>query len=488
MKRARLRPCALAAALATVLAPTGAPALSLNAEGMGQALIYPYYTVQSSAGNAFNTYLSVVNHTAQAKALRVRARESRNSREVASFNLYLAPNDVWTAAIVPGNLPAPVLLTLDKSCTSPALRPMGVATSLAFTSTFYTGAFADGLGEGLDRAREGWIEVIEMATVTGTWANAVTHSASGVPSNCSVVQGTGLPDISAPTGGLSGTLTLINVANGMDFTVNAEALANLSTRAFFRPPADAYPDLNAAEIDPVSTVVAAGATYVSRWNRPVDAVSAVLMRSALLGEYVLDAGTRSKTEWAITLPTRHHYVTGSTATPPFTRPAQWSSTCVSGTVILGERLDVRYGDREGVTRTVGTLDPFAGLSPFGPILCGAVSVLDVRSLLPSPYEQSSVTGSRTVLPVAVASGFIHGWMSATPPNTQPMVSLASSTRTSHASGATTTGAHTFAGLPMVGFFLRTFENGTIACSSGTCQGNYGGSFPLKFRRAITPDR
>jgi hypothetical protein len=486
MKTPVLRTRALLAALAGVLAPTDAAAVSLSADGVGQALIYPYYTVQSSAGNAFNTYLSVMNPTAQTKALRVRVRESRNSREVASFNLYLAPNDVWSGAIVPGHLPAPALVTADRSCTHPAFTRSGTIGSMPLASTFYTGAFADGHGELIDRTWEGWIEMIEMATLTGRWANAVTHNNSGVPNNCSVVQDPTLAEVSAPTGGLSGTLTLINVNNGMDFTVNAEALANLSTRAFFRPPADPYPDLNAAEIDAVSTVLTPGATYVSRWNRPVDAVSAVLMRSTLLGEYVLDAGTRSKTEWVITLPTRSHYVTGSTAAAPFTRPAAWSPTCVVGNAVVGERLDVRYANREGAARTNASLDPFGGLPPSGPILCSAASVLDVRSSTPPRHEQSAVTASRTLLPLHVDPAFGNGWMSAAPLNATPMASLATSTRLSHATGATTTGPHTFTGLPMVGFFLRTFENGTLACSSGACQGNYGGSFPLKFRRTITP--
>jgi hypothetical protein len=33
-------------------------------------------------------------------------------------------------------------------------------------------------------------------------------------------------------------------------------------------------------------------------------------------------------------------------------------------------------------------------------------------------------------------------------------------------------------------FVRIVQNGTLACSAGTCQGNYGGGFPLRYRRAI----
>jgi hypothetical protein len=53
-------------------------------------------------------------------------------------------------------------------------------------------------------------------------------------------------------------------------------------------------------------------------------------------------------------------------------------------------------------------------------------------------------------------------------------------------GEVVTGAHTFRGLPIVGFAVRIFRNGTLRCDAGTCQGNYGGAFPLKYRRNITP--
>jgi hypothetical protein len=74
----------------------------------------------------------------------------------------------------------------------------------------------------------------------------------------------------------------------------------------------------------------------------------------------------------------------------------------------------------------------------------------------------------------------------TPASGRVMTSLGSSTRLALATGAVTTGSHVFGGLPVVGFTVRTFENGTLACSTGACQGNYGGAFPLKYRRNITP--
>ena len=94
----------LYAALAGVsaLGATGAAqAVSVNPDGLGQALIYPYYTVRDKvAGAPFASLLSVVNSTASAKAVKVRFLEGKNSREVLDFNLYLSKRDVWVAAVI----------------------------------------------------------------------------------------------------------------------------------------------------------------------------------------------------------------------------------------------------------------------------------------------------------------------------------------------------------------------------------------------------
>ena len=57
------------AVLAGLGAAGTAEAVYLNPNNTGQVLVYPYYTVQSVDGNAFNTYISVVNTTSRAAAL-----------------------------------------------------------------------------------------------------------------------------------------------------------------------------------------------------------------------------------------------------------------------------------------------------------------------------------------------------------------------------------------------------------------------------------
>ena len=158
-----------------------ANAVSIDPNGLGQVLIYPYYTVQSdAAGNAYVSLLSVVNTDSSAKAVKVRFLEGRRSVEVLDFNLFLSKFDVWTAAITPSITPTggAMVTTTDKSCTIPESKST-LQLGVNFKNVLYTG---DGGGDGLDRTKEGYVEIIEMATYTSTNCTSivVTH-VDGVP-------------------------------------------------------------------------------------------------------------------------------------------------------------------------------------------------------------------------------------------------------------------------------------------------------------------
>ena len=461
-----------------------AGAVYLNADGLGQALIYPYYTVQSSNGGTFNTLFSVVNHASDAKAIRVRFREALNSRPVAEFNVYLSPNDIWTAGVIPTASGAR-LITNDKSCTSPQTL---ATTGVTFSSASYAGSSSDGNGDGLERTREGWFEVIEMATLTGGSATAVTHETgfqgSGLPPDCGAVQGPAGPTLSvgAPTGGLSGTLTLINVAYGMDFSMNAEALAELSRVAFHRVASDPYPDFNAAEIDPLSIVVANGFVYKSLWNRPVDAVSATLMRKSWGGEYVLERATLSTTDFVTTYPTRQFY-TEPSAIAPFSAASQRCTPLAD--TFAGEPMQISRFDRE---ERGGNAGGSSGAPAVPNYRCSSVAVIGLYdSGLATPTGQTTlVLGANSgALPSGLAgSPAQSGWITLRSLSNRSLVSRPESTRTDLASGNIAFGSHAFSGLPVVGFTARTFKNGLLNCGGAVCQGNYGGAFALKYTRSI----
>ncbi|HEY6984872.1 MAG TPA: hypothetical protein VH375_02230, partial [Rhodanobacteraceae bacterium] len=142
-----------------------ASAVTLNPQGIGQVLIYPYYT--ANAGN--DTLLSLTNTTAHAKALRVRFAEGENGRDAFSLNVYLAPHDMWTAAITHGDSTGASVgvRTSDASCTVPDVAD---ATDLAgdgatFSTDAFSGANADPGDTSASRIAEGWVEVIEMGTL-----------------------------------------------------------------------------------------------------------------------------------------------------------------------------------------------------------------------------------------------------------------------------------------------------------------------------------
>ncbi len=284
-------PLHIALTVVAALAATDVQAVNVSADGRGQVLLYPYYTTRAdSAGNLYGTLLSVINATGSAKAVRVRFLEGKNSREVLDFNLFLSPFDVWTAAVLPDPMTVGAKIgTTDLSCTLPAFSASATAPYVSFSNASYSGANDDGAGTSLDRSKEGYFEIIEMATyaTSSPTGVAVTH-VNGVPS-CRTpavpdsitppIAGTPagpITDIRAaldaqpPSGGLFGALTLINVNSGTDYTADAVALANFyQSGSNYQVTGAALPDLTQAT-PPVSAIHAPNGmlyeSHLERWH------------------------------------------------------------------------------------------------------------------------------------------------------------------------------------------------------------------------------
>lgn len=510
------------AVLAGLGAAGSAEAVYLSPNQTGQVLVYPYYTVQSTGGNSWNTYLSVVNTTSAAKAVKVRVLEGKTSSEVLDFNLFLSPNDVWTAAIVPADATATSagrLITADVSCTSPG--PIGLTGA-----DFRNYQYAAGLrgvalpGVGLDRTREGYVEIIEMGTLLGTVATAVTHNSAGVPNNCAVVNGAGAAtfvpapgQITAPGGGLMGTGTLINVNNGQDAGYKADALEAFSNVPQYSVPTSITPslgnaspavslvinagglDTNGASIRATAYLTDFGLTAVSGVTAGTRAVASVFMHSSVMNEYILDAGTASNTDWVITQPLKNLFVSDVTAATPYTAVLTSAGAC--------ETISFTYFNREEASATAGGTD-FSPTPPTGPAssLCWESNVLSIRNGgTASPTGLASgVLGSANTTAVSVTSTFQNGWAilnftgaNAVPGGTVGMAgALANSQRVvldqvqPVVAPLATAGAVTFYGLPVTGFMIRNFRNGSLTCGTTTCQGNYGSLFSHSYRTTITP--
>lgn len=170
------------------LAPT-AGAVSVSANNLGQALIFPYYTVRGG----WTTLLGVTNTSNQVVAVKVRFREAYNSRDVFDFNVILSPYDLWTAWVT-DSPNGPVIRTEDTSCTVGNIVGTG-ATGVTFPAPVsYVGAFADGGPTTVDRMREGYVEMIMMGASPGTpsalypLASGAIHGATtGTPAGCAAL-------------------------------------------------------------------------------------------------------------------------------------------------------------------------------------------------------------------------------------------------------------------------------------------------------------
>ena len=136
-----------------------AQAVNINPDGLGQVLIYPYYTVN----NGNSTFFSVVNTTEWSKAVKVRFLEGMNSREVLDFNLYMSPYDVWVAQIN-NKGGTPTLRVPDTTCTVPYIHSFPNSEQ-PFLNFQYAGANSDGGPEDISRSAEGHFEMLEMGAI-----------------------------------------------------------------------------------------------------------------------------------------------------------------------------------------------------------------------------------------------------------------------------------------------------------------------------------
>lgn len=459
---------AVAAGLGAVGMAGTASAVNVNSNGTGEVLIYPYYSVRGGT----DTYLSVVNTTNSAKAVKVRFTEGKNSREVLDFNLYLSARDMWTGAVV-ATTDGAKLVTTDKSCTHPKIPTAGQAfVNYAYTGTVVPGiqqTGGDGAGSTLDRTREGYFEIIEMGVITSAAVvTAVTHTSAGVPANCAVVQtdamtmgAGGTNPVVAPTGGLAGTASLLNGAAGTDFGYDPVALTDFSTANIWFPAGSIHPDLTDG-IPTISRVFKGGAVITTDWtgsagDDSANAVSAVLMHDNVINEYVLDTATLSGTDWVVTMPTKRYYVPviGNAEVPfaPFTQEFAATGAC--------ETVTLSYWDRE--EQTVTTTVDFSPPPPGAPAssLCWESTVVT--------FNNAAVLGSANSVNIPV--NFQNGWA---------RIAFAQTYTSLAAAGNSPVGAHTYVGLPVTGFMVQDFVNGNV----GGVLSNYGGNFNHKFTTLI----
>lgn len=463
-----------------------AHAVYVNNDGLGQALIYPYYTVR--AGN--DTLMSVVNSTSSSKLVKVRYLESQNSKEVLDFNLWLSPFDVWTGSIT-ATAAGAKLTTVDKSCTTPAIPAGGVDFRNILFGDPLVGGEPANADKSLDRTREGYVEVLEMATLLpgGTLETAIKH-VNGVPP-CTGLPGTTITaaqsaQLLSPTGGLFGAGSIINVAGGTDQSYDAVAFDQWRSLPIYTGPSIVTPTL-ANALPTISTVLSGTVGVTSSWLTGADAVSATIMHNNLYNEYVIDTTIKAATDWVITFPTKRFYVGAGVgpAIPPFTR----NFDGVNGSC---DDISLAYYDRE--ERQPGqTIDFSPSLAPTGPQLCWEANVVTFNNtnVVASPK-------SRNISPTDPVTGALYpsGWAQIGFPSDGiagasgvhkiANIGAGFNVRVDLANGAVSSPVTvTYFGLPSLGFAMQQYTNTVNAgcnASIGAC--NYGGTFVHKQSRDI----
>jgi len=491
-----------------------AQAVNINPDGLGQVLIYPYYT--TNGGN--QTLLSVVNTSDEAKAVKVRFKEGKNSREVLDFNLYLSAWDVWTAALY-DDAGTPTLTTADTSCTVPYIYGNGGVQEFLPWGMNDTGV-ADEYGP-IERATEGYFEMIDMGVLTGDSAAAATHDyETGEPADCSVLvdawtvfddktndQGYWLDDplvdIEAPTGGLFGGASIIRVSAGHMYSYDAKAINDFATTSTpnFQPlhnaPGDSSPSLNSGDVMNGDIFYAGDALNSGTLTRGVDAISYVFMHDQVMNEYTTEALVGAGTEWVLTFPTKSFYVyaeeSGSEdAIPPFTTTWDGEGACevvtldtiwnreektIVNPVIPGEEVPPIVSPAPP-----GTIDPENPIIPF--TLCYETSVIRFIGELdvipdgaPTP-----ILGSKNSHSINNGDlGFQYGWarlgMDDFPfdYDENGTVDCDSDFQGTECFSRGSLGG--LEGLPVTGFAVQRFIN---AFSGPGLLANYGGTFQHKY--------
>jgi len=466
-----------------------ANAVNVNPDGLGQVLLYPYYSARG--GN--DTVISIVNTTESSKAVKIRFIEALNSREVLDFNIYMSPFDVWAAGITANDAGGAKLSFSDTTCTAPYLLQ-----TQGGEQDFLTAEFTDGGPTGESRTASGYVEVIEMGNLTGDAASAAVHTSAGVPPDssatggwdiCGLFQerwieasasnGTGewLDDatfeLEPPTGGLFGAGAIINVAEGTMFSYNATAIDGFWTQGFIEHtnPQSLNPSLSDA--DDTSTVFVNGVVSSETWNTGIDTMNHVLAFEKLMNEYMVIDSVNGATEWVVTFPTKRFHTDAAGGAVPAGEPEPpFTSTWTMDDPFSCEVLDLTVWDREEQTPgpDSGGIDVSPSDDPEPDVfeLCREANVIrfanesgvpDTSEILKEPSAATAALPEYGYVNFGLGESFSAGW-----------AQFDFSNRFSNPSASSGNSA---VGLPAIGFAVQTYTNGTLG---GGVLANYGASF------------
>ena len=463
--------------------------MHVSTSGVGQVLLFPYYTTR----NDTVSLLSLVNTSVQAKAVRINVREARGGFVVARLNVYLSAKDVWTAAIVADGDGAK-LITNDLSCTAPL-----VGSGLAFDNTSYASASST-LPEALrsrDRTREGYLEIIEMAAIPNATKTGVLVTHVNGVANCDRDPPFTLPkpskltdasyeppaaDLRPATGQLTGTLSFVNVGQGMLASTAPTVLENFWRSDTTAPAPRVWaatasgPDLTSGGNRFVNlpryntdATVASESHYVAEFASSIDAVSALFTAPKVSSEYAYTRDAIISTQVVLTFPTKPYYVFASSPSP---FQQLWNAEIARSCDEYGY---LTFDREEGVAASwVNALDrpyipPPVACYGANPIYFGSGGMLG--SALGNAINGIQYGGVEVISP-----GREGGWLELQFLGTRAKLAAVAASSVKRVAGVLTLTpvSLTLQGLPVIGFTLSQ-----SAYKTGSPQQNYGDIAPLR---------
>jgi hypothetical protein len=327
---------------------------------------------------------------------------------------------------------------------------------VAFRPFQYNGGVALDNGEqDLTRTREGYVEIIEMGVVgeiidaaaTGAEAAArhIDTNADGrvdTPADCSVLTGLwngGIwstnadADLAQPAGGLFGSVAILNIQEGVEYSTNAVALENWrntlggvnqvvttdgdgvivavsdSSNSIHVDTGTESPTLANASPE-TSGVYTDGTLFTADWagttpSGGANAVTATMMVKSLANEYTINPAVGAATDWIVTFPGKRTYTNVNDdllVSAPFTEAFN-DDTTPNGQAC--EQVAIGFWDREEAseTPTPGELDFSPQLPEISIIeaLCFEANVLT--------FGDSDVFSAQDPKNIDIADGFNNGW-------------------------------------------------------------------------------
>jgi hypothetical protein len=449
----------LALAVGVALGSAGllpsAQAVYVSPDKLGQALIFPYYTVRAG----WNTLIGVTNTTDLVVAVKVRFREAYNSRDVLDFNVILSPQDLWNATVYDDGSGRPVLgINPDENTCTVGLdsKAQAFPGPYSYVNSPITGVNAvDGGPTTLERMRSGYVEMIMMgaASPTSPLGRLAVHGddESDPPADCArlskifratadsgyATPAAALAAINTdfnryPTNALSGLFSLVNGVKGFN------AMGRATHLAYFRTPDAPAGTRNTLHRGPSATV-----PFENSWHEPSlnaantqgtyitapqalfagNASGAAAVTSALQAAAVSNEWSRNPTgqipggtsfitssDWVITYPTKNFYVDtatheyagratvyGGRQNLPAVFPAPFAQTFSNGASC--DRAELLVYNREEDPVDVEIPSPGPGFQ-----LCREVNVLT--------FNEGELLGNLgdDAVQIYYPDTFLYGWM------------------------------------------------------------------------------